>query len=149
MAAWHGAAGDPLFTVLLHLWIGLVGDGAFAMRFLSAIATLITAAYLGRVSARAFGWKTGQFALLLGAVAPIWVFYSQEVRQYALTPGIMLILLESVIRISEKQGAKQWSAWAELALGEAIALYTHSFLLFAVAGINLWVGWLWLRNLRA
>ena len=45
MAAWHGAAGDPLFTVLLHFWIRLAGDGAFAMRFLSVIATTITAAY--------------------------------------------------------------------------------------------------------
>ncbi len=149
MAAWHGAAGDPLFTVLLHLWIGLVGDSAFAMRFLSVIATVITAAYLGRVSARAFGWKTGQVALLLGASAPIWVFYAQEVRQYSLTPGILLILLEGVICVSKNQETQKWSGWTQLALGEAIALYTHSFLIFAAAGINLWLGWMWLRTFRS
>ncbi len=154
MAAWHGAAGDPLFTVMLHTWISLVGDSAFAMRYLSALIGLLTVAYLGRMAARVFGWQTGRVALLLGAIAPIWVFYSQEVRQYALTPGITLIMVDAVLRIArERRSAlsEHWDLggpWIHLILGEALALYTHSFLVFAVAAINVWLLWLWLRDFR-
>ena len=148
MAAWHGAAGDPLFTVVLHLWISLVGDSAFAMRFLSTLVDLITVAYLGRVAGRAFVWRTGIVALVIGAIAPIWIFYSQEVRQYALTPGIMLIMIEAAVRIYQAKMQPPLSAWFQLAIGEALALYTHSFMVFAVTGINLWLAWLWLRDAR-
>lgn len=144
MAAWHGAAGDPLFTVALHLWISLVGDSALAMRALSTLVSLLTFAMLGRITARAFGWRTGRVALFVGAIAPIWVFYSQEVRQYALTPGIMLIIIEAAILLA--QGRTSRAVWIQLAIGEALALYTHSFLVFAVASINVWLGWLLLRQ---
>ncbi len=145
MANWHGAAGDPLFTVILHAWIVIVGDSAFAMRFLSTLISVLTVAYLGRVTARAFGRQVGQVALLVGAIAPIWVFYAQEVRQYALTPAIMLIMVEAVIHIA--RGNLSAASWVQLAVGETLALYAHSFMVFGVAVINLWLGWLWLRQL--
>lgn len=148
MSAWHGAAGDPLYTVLLHLWISIVGDGEFAMRYLSTLISLLTVAYLSRVTTRAFGVTAGRLALLVGAVAPVWVFYSQEVRQYALTPALMLIMVDAAIQLVRGKQNPPLRAWIQLAAGEALALYTHSFLVFAVAGINAWLLLIWLRDAR-
>ncbi|HEC23217.1 MAG TPA: hypothetical protein ENI95_09905, partial [Chloroflexi bacterium] len=150
--AWHGAAGDPLYTVLLHIWMLFTGSSAFAMRTLSLLASLFSVAYLGRLTARAFGHHAGRLALLIGAAAPIWVFYSQEVRQYALTPLLMLIMLDAIVELSEEGGdrpvLKRATPWIKLAAGEALALYTHGFMVFGVVAVNLWMGWLWLRRLR-
>jgi hypothetical protein len=148
MAAWHGAAGDPLYTMLLHLWISVAGDSAFAMRYLSTLIGLLAVATLGRVSADAFGNRAGRIALLLGSIAPIWIFYSQEVRQYALTPAIMLLMVGATIRIYRSDAHPPHSIWLQLVIGEMLALYTHSFMLFAVAGINLWLALLWVRDRR-
>jgi hypothetical protein len=148
MAAWHGAAGDPLYTILLHLWISVAGDSAFAMRYLSTLVSLLAVAGLAHVSANAFGQRAGQIALLLGSIAPIWIFYSQEVRQYALTPAIMLIMVGAVIRIYRSDAYPPRSIWLQLVIGEVLALYTHSFMVFAVTGINLWLALIWLRDRR-
>jgi Dolichyl-phosphate-mannose-protein mannosyltransferase len=138
---------DPLYNIVLHYWIRLSGDTLYGLRYLSAALNLLGVAYLGRVAARGFGWRAGRVALLVGAVAPIWVFYSQEMRPYAFTPALMLVMVEAVIRISRSDGLRGWP-WVVLAVGEALSIYTHGFMVFAVVGVNLWIGVLWLRRLR-
>ncbi len=149
MAAWHGAAGDPFFTIALHVWMRLVGQSALALRYLSLLINVITAAYLGRIVGRLAGRRTGLVALSLGAVAAIWVFYSQEIRQYTLTPAIMLVMVDAVLQLAGGcRPARGWQPWIQLVTGQVLALYTHSFMVFGLVGVNLWLGWVWLRRDR-
>jgi hypothetical protein len=141
------SSADPTYGILLHYWIILTGNTLFGLRYLSVILNLLGAAYLGRVTARAFGWRAGRAALFVGMIAPVWVYFSQEIRPYSFTPALTLVMVEAVIRISKSGGLKPWP-WVMLAVAEALAVYTHGFMAVAAAGINVWVGFLWLRTLR-
>jgi hypothetical protein len=138
---------DPLYNIVLHFWIELTGSSLFGLRYLSALTNLLGVAYLGRVTARAFKWRAGILAVLVGAIAPVWIAFSQELRPYAFTPAIMLVMVEAVLQITQTGTRRAWP-WIWLAVGEAVALYTHGFMVFGVVGINLWLGWLWLRRWR-
>ena len=135
---------DPTYNILLHYWIELTGSTLYGLRYLSVILNLLGAAYLGRVAARGFGWRAGLAALAVGMIAPVWIFFSQEMRPYAFTPALMLVMVEAAIRIAKTGGRKPWP-WVMLAVGEALAVYTHGFMIVAVFAINLWIAVLWLR----
>lgn len=134
---------DPLFLIILHFWSGLVGQTEFTLRYLSALLGVLTVAYLARAAWRGFGSRVGAIALGLGAVAPVWVFFSQEVRQYAILPILMLIMFDATLDLSHRDD--MW-AWVRLSAAEALGLYTHSFMIFGLFGVQLLVGMLWLRK---
>ncbi|MGC9348660.1 MAG: glycosyltransferase family 39 protein [Anaerolineae bacterium] len=75
----------PLYGLLLTLWVRVAGSGEFAARYLSVLLGTTAAPFvllLGRaVLGRA---RSGIGALLAYATLPIFVYYSQEVRMYAL-----------------------------------------------------------------
>jgi hypothetical protein len=127
---------DPLYIILLHVWARLVGHSEFALRFFSTLMSVLTVAYLGRVATRAFGRATGRAALALGALSPIWLFYAQEVRQYALLPFLTLAMLESLVGVERGSGDRSAWTWVRLAAAEGLGLYAHSFMFFVAAGIN-------------
>lgn len=140
-------ASDPLYGVLMHFWIGLTGESAFAMRYFSVLAYLIALALLGWAAGRAFGARARLAALAIGAASPLWVFYSQEIRPYALVPAAMLLVVCGMVDIAQEQG-RGWRGWSLLLAGEAMALYTHGFLAFGVLTANLLLVWMGLRCLR-
>lgn len=138
---------DPLLNILLHFWLKLSGESLFALRMFSVLVNLIGVSCLGRVTARTFGLRAGKTTLVIGATAPLWVFYSQEIRPYALTPALMLIMVDAVLQIGQGTSRQAWP-WVELVIGEVLALYAHGFMVFGVLGINVWLAVLWLRGLR-
>jgi len=138
---------DPLFNILLHFWIKLAGDSVYALRYLSVSASLLGVAWLGLVTRRVFGPRISAVALAVGAIAPVWVFYAQEVRPYAFTPVLMLIMIDAVIRLDKGHPRRIW-LWVYLVCGEALALYMHGFMLVGVMAINGWLAALALRRWR-
>jgi len=144
MSEWTGAVGDPFYPIMLSLWMRFVGQTPFALRYLSLLLNLLSIAYLAKLTNRAFGLKPARIALLLGSISPIWIFYAQEVRQYTLTPLVMLVAVEAVVAIIKGKNTR-WS-WVRLVIGEVLALYTHSFMAFGIVGLNLWLALIWLRR---
>ncbi len=142
----------PLYYALLHLWTLLFGSGPVALRLLSvAIGTLAVAAlaWFARVlypERRRVHWV----APLLLAVSPIHLYYSQEVRMYALALLLGILATGWLWRAVEQllAGASARRALLLHALLAALALYTlyYMALLFAVEA--LWALWL-LRRKRA
>ena len=137
---------DPLYITLFNIWIALTGHTEFGLRYLSLIFIILSVAYLYRVTTRGFGRQAGRVAILIGGTAPLWVFYAQEVRQYALMALLMLPMVESVIDIAEGRGGRSWRPWIRLGAAEALGLYTHSFMLFAAVGVQLVIALRWLRG---
>jgi 4-amino-4-deoxy-L-arabinose transferase-like glycosyltransferase len=74
----------PLYHLLLHGWLRLVGDGDFAARLLSALlgTAAIPATYL--LARALLDRRTALVAALLAAVAPLYVVYGREAAMYAL-----------------------------------------------------------------
>ncbi len=147
MAEWTGAVGDPFYPILLSIWLQATGESVFTMRYLSLLLSMLSVAFAARLGLVAFKRPVWLAGLWITSTSAILIFYSQEVRQYTLTPLIMLTMLLMVVRIQQTDGRSIW-AWFGLAAAEALGLYTHSFMAFGIVGVNVWLGLIWLRHLR-
>jgi uncharacterized membrane protein len=117
----------PLYYFLLHAWTVCFGDGAYALRLVSALIGAATVPLLYWVGARMFSRSAGLLAAALAAFSPLQVHYSQEVRMYALLPPLALLALYMLYRLLVAPGAR-----AALGFGAAMlaGLYVHYYFLF-------------------
>jgi len=83
-------AAPPLYYLLLHFGIGFLGDDAVALRGLSAVLGAALAPGLFLVGRRLFGPTAAALAATLALLSPLHVFYSQQIRMYALFPVLTL-----------------------------------------------------------
>src|SRR5581483_6258731 len=77
----------PLYFVLLHFAVLLIGTTEFALRFASTCANVLTLAMLYPLARLLFGARSkplGMLTVFFGALSPFYVWYSQEARPYAL-----------------------------------------------------------------
>ncbi|HUN22345.1 MAG TPA: glycosyltransferase family 39 protein [Anaerolineales bacterium] len=139
-----GAAGDihpPGYYLLLAGWRGWVGTTEFGLRSLSALQGILSLAVLYGVAKRWFGRTTANATLLLAAINPLLVYYSQEARMYAQLGLSASLLLASAASFLQKPTFRS-TLW--LSLATAAGLYTHyafPLLLFAVLA-GLAIAWL-------
>lgn len=128
----------PLYFWLVWGWGQVFGTGDLALRSLSlllGVATVPLAYTLGRELA---GPAAGLAAAALVAVNPFLVWYSQEVRSYALFTFLALLSLQLLIR-AERTGARAWLLGWAVACGLALAThYYASFLVWAEVAWLLW-----------
>ena len=125
----------PLYFVVGWVWVHLFGNGAVALRSLSALAgtALIPIVYLaGRelVSSRA-----GLLAAAFARVNPFMVWYSQEAREYMLVAAFCAASLLG----SPAPGRTPRRNVAWWAVFSALALLTHYFAGFLVAPEAVWL----------
>jgi hypothetical protein len=69
---------------LLHLWRIVTGDTEFALRSLSAFASVLTVAFTFALGRRLYGAVAGVSAALFVALNTFQIHYAQEARMYAL-----------------------------------------------------------------
>jgi mannosyltransferase len=121
----------PLYYLLLSLWTRLAGSGEYALRFPSACCGVLLVPLLYQTGRRLHGHTAGTLAALLGAIAPLYVYYGQEARMYTLLTFLGLLSSYLLIRaLPEGQAAVRRRIWAAWAVTSAAAAYTHYFALF-------------------
>jgi hypothetical protein len=74
----------PLYYVLVHFWMKLVGCGEAAVRVPSVLFALGTVALLSRLGAAAGGSRVARWVPTLGAFYPVLVMFSRMARYYSL-----------------------------------------------------------------
>ena len=112
----------PLYTVLLHFWVGIAGTSEGALRLLSALlGTLAVAATMWVARAMA-GPRAVVAAGVVAALAPMHVYYSQEARPYALLLLLLTLTLGLVHRAVLRDRPRDW---ALVCLVATLVLYTH------------------------
>jgi len=74
----------PLYYALLHGWITLVGAAPVAVRTFSVLVGLAAIPLAFALGRRMVGKEAGWAAAAITALSPFLIFYSQEVRMYAL-----------------------------------------------------------------
>lgn len=131
----------PLYYVLLKAWFALVGVGALQARLLSVVLGVLAVPLMWRVARRLFGWDDALLATALLATAPFHVYYSQEVRMYAL---FMLLTLLAVSALLEWSTTRR-PLWGVVLAGALTALlYTQYYATFVLAALVLmWAWWRW------
>ncbi|MBZ0283212.1 MAG: glycosyltransferase family 39 protein [Anaerolineae bacterium] len=73
----------PGYYWALAIWRGLVGESEFALRSLSAFASLCTAAFVFAIGRRLFNPTAGLAAAFFVALNTFSLYYAQEARMYA------------------------------------------------------------------
>lgn len=122
----------PLYFAILHGWRALAGESAFALRFPSAVAGTLTLALAYRVLRRHVDARAGLVAMALLAVHRPSIWYSQEVRMYALA---MLLAVAALAAMLAYLRDGRWRALVAYALLGSAGL--HTIYLFVLAPVAL------------
>ena len=112
---------QPLYFWLLHFW-GLGPPVDFYPRFLSALTGTLCVALTYAIARRLLGARAGFGAALFAAVSPFLLYYSQEVRMYALLGLWNLLAAWGFLEGWER---RRLAGWFLYAAGTALSLYTH------------------------
>jgi uncharacterized membrane protein len=136
----QGEPHPPFYPLLLWAWMKVAGSSEWAVRFLSALlgTALVGIGYVwGR---RLGGQATGILAMVLIAVNPFLVWYSQEARMYIAAAFFAAWSMFEVPYIPKKPA---WWVFSTLAL-----ISTHYFGLFVLATEALFLaGLAWRRQI--
>jgi MFS family permease len=121
----------PLFYLLLHFWMAMVGNSEAATHWLSEIFAVLTVpiGYWGGL--KIAGKRAGLMTAALMATSAFLDYYSQETRMYALMTLLGLLGTIGFVRgfvFRERRYVILFS------LSEAAMLYTHNWALFFGAG---------------
>lgn len=120
----------PLYYLLLHAWMAVLGQGESATHALSlliALATIPVAWWAGRL---VDGERCAWIAAALAATNGFLTYYAQETRMYALLVLLSLVVAALVVRGFAHRDRRALP-WLVVALA-AVAL-THTWGLFLVA----------------
>jgi mannosyltransferase len=106
----------PLYYLLLHAWMALVGESEAATRALSLVfaAAAVPAAH----------WAAGGRAAAVVAVCPFLTYYAQEARMYTLVAVLSLVATAAFVRRRP----------VVLVVALTLLLYTHTWGVFLFAG---------------
>jgi mannosyltransferase len=132
-AFWHAAAhdgGNMLgYYALVHVLTGWFGDGAFAIRLPSVIASGAAAGAVALLGLRLFDRRVALAAGLLTAVSLPLVFWGQDARGYAGMVALVAGAFVAFAALVESGGRRAWIAYVLLT---ALSVYASFVAIFAV-----------------
>ncbi|MGY1592611.1 glycosyltransferase family 39 protein [Geodermatophilus sp. SYSU D00708] len=124
----------PLYYLLLHGWIALFGQGAGAVRSLSALIGLLTLPLAWVAARRMAGRRVAVALVVLLATSPFVIRYAAETRMYAL-----LVLLAVLGGLAAHTVVRRPGPWPVVGLGlvTGALLLTHVWAFHLVAATGL------------
>ena len=96
----------PLYYALMQVWMLAFGTNVVALRLLSVIIGVASVPLIYLVSKTLFDLRTALVAAFLLAIAPLHIYYSQEVRMYGLAMLLALAAVWFQLRVLMDDGAK-------------------------------------------
>ena len=127
----------PLYYLLLHEWMDVVGSGEAATRSLSLLFATLAVPVSWWAGGALFGRRTAALAATGAAACPFLTYYAQESRMYALVV-VLSLLASASFGLAFLQGRRRHVAL--LGLWLVLLLYTHTWGVFLAAGMG--VAWL-------
>ncbi|MBZ0287022.1 MAG: glycosyltransferase family 39 protein, partial [Anaerolineae bacterium] len=124
----------PLWFSFFWFWRRIAGESDFAGRMQALLFSLMTLSVVYQLGRRWFGApRFGLFAMVLLGVSSLFLWYSLEIRPYALA---MLLASLSMLAFQRWLTLRTWRAAVWYAASLAALLYIHYFLLlFIVAQV--------------
>ncbi|MGB4850969.1 MAG: glycosyltransferase family 39 protein [Ignavibacteria bacterium] len=125
VAETSGDIHPPFYYLVLKLWISFFSDSIFSMRMLSVLFGLLSMIFIYRISDKIFKNNSVTIVvLLLYAVSPVNIYYSQEARMLNLNlflcAGSVYYFYELISKTSFKNGMLYFTF-------TLLAIYTHYF----------------------
>jgi hypothetical protein len=134
----------PLYYAILHGWLGLTGGAPEAARLLSVAAGTLLVPAIYRLATLLVGRRAGLAAAAVVAVAPLAVYYAQEVRMYGLVTLLGLASACGLVRLVSGRAGRL--AAAATIVATAAALYTMYYAVLVVLAQAAWLVWVWLAR---
>lgn len=130
----------PLYYLLLHIWMSVVGSSESATHALSLLFGLLSIPVGAWVGWSLFGRRAGLIAALLFSLNPFLTGYSQETRMYTLMALLGLVATAAFIQGFIHRRRRFLILFA---ICQALMLYTHAWGIFfgvgaALALIPIW-----------
>ncbi|NOZ72141.1 MAG: hypothetical protein GXP38_09545 [Chloroflexi bacterium] len=125
----------PLYFLLLRPWLWLMGHSEYALRFPSALAGVLALPWIYVWGRKLFGFQVGLLAMVLLAVNPYHLWYSQEVRMYSLLVVLIMAALWVFAWALERGGAGRWLLWLILT---SVCFYIHVFGVLVIPLQGIW-----------
>ncbi len=126
----------PLYYLLAHGWIRMVGNGEAAMRLLSALAGIASVPLLFCVGRALLDQKVGLLAAALLAVSEFAIRQAQEVRYYSFV--LLLTLLAAWCAIRARDHGRT-SDFLALTITTLLLVSAHFYTLFWLAALWLYL----------
>ncbi len=132
----HTENTPPLWYVLAWADARVLGTGEVALRLPSALAGIATVPVAWAIGRELAGRRAAAVCALLVAVDPLFVWYSQEARAYALFVLMGALAMLCFLRAQREPTPRRMAAFA---LSAALALLTHYFAVFLLIPMVLWL----------
>src|SRR5215210_3123461 len=129
----------PLFYLLLHGWMALVGTGEAETRALPLLFALVAVPVSWWAGHAILDRRAGALAAAGAAGCPFLTYYAQETRMYSLVAVLSVLACASFV-LAFLRGRRR-HVWL-LGAWSVLLLYTHNWALFLLAGMG--AAWLWL-----
>jgi mannosyltransferase len=126
----HTENSPPLWYVLEWGVSRLLGTGVVALRLLSAVAGVATVAVAWAIGRELGTRRTAIVLAAIVAVNPLFVWYSQEARDYGLYACLAALSVLGFLRAWQLPTARRLAWWS---LASVLALLTHYFAAFLIA----------------
>lgn len=131
----------PIYFVIEYFWARLTGGSIYALRLLSVLFAMLSFPLFHGIARRMFDRRAAAWATLALAVSETHIYYSQEIRVYALVGLLALLAVYAMLRALESPRPARW--WALNIAANSILIWTHLYapLLLVVQGVHLLVLW--------
>jgi mannosyltransferase len=126
----------PLWYVLAWADARVLGAGELALRLPSALAGIATVPVAWAIGRELAGRRTAIVCAALVAVNPLFVWYSQEARAYALFVALSALAMLCFLRVRRAPTPRRIAAFA---VSGALALLSHYFAVFLLIPMALWL----------
>ncbi len=136
----------PVYYCLLWGWAHIFGYGEVGLRSLSALAGVATVPLMYSAASKLVSRRAGLIAAALTACNPLFIWYSQEARSYAVF--FLLVALSLLAFAHARLPRPPGRALAAWALTASLTLATHYFGLLVVVPEALWLLWVHRRDPR-
>jgi len=133
-----GAAGQngPLYTLMLHVWMGVFGTSEAAVRLPSVLAGTAAIPLIYLLGRAIHGPKLGLYAAGILTIAPYQHWYAREAKMYALVTCALIGSLLLLLRALRTDRRADWIAYVVVT---TIALYLHVMAALVLAVQAAWI----------
>lgn len=123
---WYEENHPPFYIIVLKVWATIFGYTDWSLRSFSVFLGVLSLFYLFRLVKILANDRVAMISLALFAISPIAIYYSQEVRYYALWLPLGMASFYYFFLWFE-EGENSFIPWT---LTTVLALYTHIFSVF-------------------
>ncbi|NJP04597.1 MAG: hypothetical protein HC837_02670 [Chloroflexaceae bacterium] len=128
----------PLYHILVHGWLLLIGDDLLSLRFFSVLLSTLCILLTYVLGRQLFGVSGSGIALLaaaLMAISPFQIFHGQQARMY---PLLAVLVLVTTILFWQAWQRQRWFWWLGFGVSVGAGLYTHVFYFLSLPALTFW-----------